>query len=505
MPNHAPSLQVLALFAALLLPCCAATPAPVILNSDAHDSEECEFGSLFPEDIDTPADATEAVDSASAETATPTELDAGAAVDAGADSSATADTATDTPGDAQSAGDSGQSPDAWSPAPIPLLDPEPAPACSKAATNNDYFQFLDNLCGEKVLPSDSDRDLKCPVEDSSAAVLTKGGQLVTYAPSSEAVVWADLGLSDQLPAGLQVAVIAIRRVGGVPHYRYLSNGTAEQAVQPWSTSKILAAANAAATLRIQSNYAVGLTAATGSLMLGDLVTSLVNYDDSPYSSNSLGAYFHNIGGRAKANALIHADWLQRPATESFGGNYGSAAPAALGYQFAEPDGNSAQIKADQSSGPANNLSMYTLAEAVKRMVLHREEPTQRLPGIQWKDLRVLLYGAEGSKKYGAWGGMSADTAIYLQAGHDIAYLQARSQGRWRIFSKLGLGTKGQFVHVGYACLPVLDPQGKAVPGWGREFVIAAHLPTGGSSWKARDRLLAKAYRTLVTRLVDGSL
>jgi hypothetical protein len=51
----------------------------------------------------------------------------------------------------------------------------------------------------------------------------------------------------------------------------------------------------------------------------------------------------------------------------------------------------------------------------------------------------------------------------------------------------------------------LDPQGKAVPGWGREFVIAAHLPTGGASWKARDRLLAKAYRTLVTRLVDGSL
>lgn len=488
MQRSAQARQLLALLsaAALVLTQCA-SPAPAPSSSPGAGADAADVQPVL--DAATAGDATPesaaAADSATADDAGSTVLD-------------TAQVAPDT-------ADSVAPSDTWQPEPIPTVDPEPPPACAKTQTSNDYFQFLDNLCAEKALPTDQDRDLACPIADPSATVLTKEGKLVTYQPSSAAVSWEDLGLTAQLPSGLQVAVIAIRRVGGVPLYRYLSNGTAEQAVQPWSTTKILAAANAAATLRIQSNYTVGLTAAVGSVLLGDLVTSLVNYDDSPYASNALGAYFHNIGGRAKANALIHADWLQRPASETFGGNYGAAAPAALGYLFSESGGVAAQVTPDQGAGPANNLSMYTLAEAVKRLVLHREEPTQRLPGIQWKDLRVLLYGAEGSKKYGPWGGMSADTAIYLQAGHDIAYLQARSQGRWRIFSKLGLGTKGQFVHVGYACLPVLDPLGKPMPGWGREFVIAAHLPTGGATWKARDRLLAKAYRTVISRLVDGTL
>lgn len=36
-------------------------------------------------------------------------------------------------------------------------------------------------------------------------------------------------------------------------------------------------------------------------------------------------------------------------------------------------------------------------------------------------------------------------------------------------------------------------------------VISAHLPSGGATWKERDRLLAKAYRAIITRIVDGRL
>jgi len=330
-----------------------------------------------------------------------------------------------------------------------------------------------------------------------------GGGTATYRPSSEPVVVDDTALVGIVPADLDVTVILIRRVGGVPHYRYLSNGSHDVAYQPWSTTKFLAAANAAATLRIQSSYAVGLTASVDGMPLGDLVTSICNYDNDPYSSNSLGRYFHNIGGRARANDLIHTLWLDRPAGETFGGNYGEVEPP-LGYTFVEDGGASVTITPDTTAGPANHLSSFTTAEALKRIVLHREEASQRLPGIQWADIQTLLYGAVGSSK-GEWGGMSADTAIYLQSGHDIDYLERRSKGRWRIFSKLGLGSSGQFLDVGYACLPVLDDELQPVPGWGREVVIAAHLPTGGASWAERDRILARAYRAIMKRVVDGRL
>ncbi|MBI4702215.1 MAG: hypothetical protein HY744_13890 [Deltaproteobacteria bacterium] len=388
------------------------------------------------------------------------------------------------------------------PDPIPQISEEPAPPCPDQ-TPPGYFQFLDDTCKAKKLPSHQDRDQQCPSLDESAVIELDGGGQALYQPSSQSPALDNKSLSGLTPDGIDLTVILIRRVGGVPHYRYLSNGTHDKAIQPWSTSKFLAAANAAATLEIASNYKVGLPATVDGTPLGDLVTSVHNYDHDPYSSNALGAYFHNIGGRERANQLIHDLWLGRPVSETFGGNYGEAAPK-LGYTFVQGD-KTVTVKPDQSSGYANHISTFTLAEAVKRLVLHREEKDQRLPGIQWTDLRVLLYGAEGSAKYGAWGGMTADTAIYLQSGHDIDYLEKRSKGRWTIFSKLGLGCDGQFLNVGYACFPVLDDELQPVPGWSREFVIAAHLPTGGGSWAERDRLLATTYRALITRIVDGRL
>ncbi len=388
------------------------------------------------------------------------------------------------------------------PEPIPDLDPEPAVACANIPP--DHFQFLDDACKAKVVPSHVDRDLPCALDDASSTVSLKDGGTVTYQASSEAPSFDTASLSAFVPAELMATVILIRRVKGVPYYRYLSTGDHDTPYQPWSTTKVIAAANAAAQLRSSSKSKVGLTASVNSKPLGDLVTSVCNYDNSPYSSNSLGRYFHNIGTRKRANDLIHALWLKRPDTETFGGNYGELEPAALGYTFVD-GANELSITKDTSTGPANHLSSHTMADMMRRLVLHREEPTYRMPGLQWLDVRVLFYGAEGSMKYGEWGGMSADTAVYLQSGHDMNYLEKRSHGRWRIFSKLGLGTSGQFLNVGYACLPVLDDQDAAVPGWGREFVIAAHLPAGGASWAERDRILAKAYRAIVTRIVDGRL
>lgn len=415
----------------------------------------------------------------------------------------------DAAADARSAGDASRF-DAtppvdgsYVPDPIPAIDEEPPPLCDNPSPTGD-FQFLDDTCGDKRWPTNTDRDLACPTTDPSPVISLTGGGEVTYYPSTTPVVIDDTALVGLVPDDLYITVILIRRIDGVPHYRYLSNGHHDEPYQPWSTSKFMAVANAAASLEIASSYAVGLTASVDGIPLGDLVTSVHNYDNDPYSSNALGKYFHNIGGRQRANDLIHDLWLQRPEVETFGGNYGAEAPP-LGYTFLAPGGASVTISPDTSAGPANHLSSFTTAEALKRLVLHREEPSQRLPGIQWADVETLLYGAEGSTQYGAWGGMSRDTAIYMQSGHDIAYLEARAKGRWRIFSKLGLGSSGQFLNVAYACLPVLDDALQPVPGWGRELVISAHLPVGGSSWAERDRMLARAFRTILIRVVDGRL
>jgi hypothetical protein len=387
------------------------------------------------------------------------------------------------------------------PEPIPDVSDEPQPACPETVGSY-YFQFLDDLCGDKVLPSVHDRELACEVLDASATITLASGETVTYQAPDEVPVVHDV-LGELVPPELHVTVILVRRVGGVPHFRYLSNGTSQDAYQPWSTSKVLAIANAGATLRIESSYEVGLDAEVSGVPMGDYVTSVHNYDADPYSSNGLARWFHDVGGRAKANALMHEAWLGRPASETFGGNYGAASPP-LGFTFVAPGGASVTLTPDATAGPANHLSSFTLAEALKRLVLHRELATQRLPGLQWADVKTLLYGAEGSAKYGPWGGMTADTTVYMQA-HDMDYVEARSHGRWVTFSKLGLGSSGQFVNTGYACLPVLDPAGQPVPGWGREVVIATELASGGASWAARDRLLMTYHRRLMKRIVAGEL
>ncbi len=376
------------------------------------------------------------------------------------------------------------------------------PGCA-ASVGGDHYEFLDDVCHKKRTPSNHDRDLTCPNVASTATPTLPDGRMVRYLPATANVEVDDEALRGLVPSSFDVTVILVRRVNGVPYYRYLSNGTHADAFQSWSSTKFMAVANAASTLRARSNYKVGLTASVGGIPLGDLATVIHSYDERRYSSNGLARYFHDIGGRAQANGLIH-DWLRRPSTETFGGNYGVAAPA-LGYTFADPSGASLTISPDNSSGPSNHLSTFTLAEFLKRLVMHREDASTRLPNLQWADAQALFYGAERSVWYpNAPGGMSADTAIYPQASLPIDSIEQRSRGTWRVFSKLGFGN-GEFVHVAYACLPSLDSQGAPVPDVGKELFISVRLATGGSSDAERDALVARYYRAILSRVLDGRI
>lgn len=370
-------------------------------------------------------------------------------------------------------------------------------SCAAGNGQSGDYEFEDDVCHHKKYPSNRDRTLSCPVTASAAA---------GYAPSSAGIHVDENALKGIVPPSLRATLVLIRRVNGEPVYKYLSNGTSQTAFQPWSSTKWMAAANGGANLRRQSNGKVGLTASThGGLPLGDLITNIENYDTTHgFTSNGLARYFHDIGGRERADALIHGAWLNRPQSESFGGNYGFPTPG-LGYTFHEQNGDAVSITPDTASGIPNHLSTLTMAEFLKRLAVNNDDPATRMPWLEDADLETLFYGATQSKNYvGRMGGMSADDAIYIQSAVNIAQVEQRSHGKWRIFSKLGFGS-GEFVDNGYACFPVLDAAGRPVPDAGREFVLSVQLATGANSWPGRDALLESYYQAIVARVMDGRL
>ena len=194
--------------------------------------------------------------------------------------------------------------------------------------------------------------------------------------------------------------------------------------------------------------------------------------------------------------------------QSFGGNYGEPTPPDLGFAFSAPaddddadDHNCTCAVQPDHSGVVipNALSPLSLAELLRRLVLHRAvAPERRFPGVSWADVQDMLYGARTPALYPAaqarWGGMSADTAIFVQAAlGDLPARAARSGGQWRIFSKLGAGFSdsrggvGEVLTVAYACVPVLGAQNA-----GLEFVLAARASVKGDVLLEDAQLRVKA-------------
>ena len=360
---------------------------------------------------------------------------------------------------------------------------------SCAQVDADHLEFQDDACQKKRTPSNHDRTVSCPI----VSTVTAG-----FALSSAPVVVDGTALKGIVPEDVDVTAILIRRVAGVQYYRYLSNGTHDDAFQPWSSTKFMAAAGAGAALRKASGGKVGLTAkAANGAWLGDLVTVIASYREDRYTSNGLAHYFLNVAGRAHVMSLVH-DWLGRPTTETYGGNYGVPAPTDLGYTFTEPNGAAVSVAPDDQSGIPNHLSTHTLAEFMKRLGAWDDAPT-RLPDLTKPDVETLFYGPASSAWYpGELGGLAADTTIYVQSALDMDAVEKDSRGHWRTFGKLGFGD-GEFVLATYTCLPVLDAAGAPIPDRGAEIVIATRATSGSAAWVDRDQQLGTMYRSLLTK------
>lgn len=304
-----------------------------------------------------------------------------------------------------------------------------------------------------------------------------------------------------LPAGLSLTLINVRRdSSGRPHYRYFST-TERDARESWSTSKFMAIAAAGARAREVSGGRVGLTSTTASgEPVGDLVSWVHNYDrGGRYESNALARYFLDVGGRDWSRSLVR-EWIGA-GTSSLGANYGPFYPDGVSRTWRE-GGHGQALDHTREAGGDKRVSMLATAEFLKRLVMHREDAATRMPGFRadaqadsyWRDLEVLFYGRPGHFA----GGMQDDTAIYLESALDMQEMERRAPGEWRIFSKLGYGissarSRHELVYAAYACLPDL-----ARPAWGKEMIIAANYSRPAAT---ADRVMDRQFQGAIARVV----
>jgi hypothetical protein len=199
-----------------------------------------------------------------------------------------------------------------------------------------------------------------------------------------------------------------------------------------------------------------------------------------YASNSLSAYFHNIGWRSR---LLHTlrEWFPGQQKLELGGNYGLLPPVDLPLSFLPVDeqGSICNVANDTTPPLFNSLSPLAHVELLRRLVMHSDIPAaSKFPGLTERDHLNILYGADASRLFPGlqWGGMSTDITILLQSALDMNRVQQESHGRFRIFSKSGAGFStsrrvGEILSSAYACLPVLDPAGQPVTDLGLEFLL----------------------------------
>ncbi|CAG5094600.1 Oidioi.mRNA.OKI2018_I69.XSR.g13698.t1.cds [Oikopleura dioica] len=333
-----------------------------------------------------------------------------------------------------------------------------------------YLPMLDDANCAKTFPSDLTRG-ECPVP------------VLTSVPSGYV---ADTAL-DRIQVdtsrlshvtGADVCIVMTKRVninGKVrPYNKYFCNSSAaaNTAYETWSSSKVFAAANAGSNMRkgspTCSSGRFGLDAKVwgknGYTQLADLVTAVVAYDETAgYSSNGLSAYFHDIGGRDSMNSLVKSPWLGQ-SQNSLGGNYGESVPYDLGLTFIDEYGEACVVSRDNPSQVyPNSLTLLAQSELLRRLVQHNivDEGVQ-WPNLEARDLEQILYGADETGLFGSqqWGGMTADTAIYLQNSLNMPEVERLSGGSWRIYSKLGAGYSssrrvGEIITLAYGCFPDL--------------------------------------------------
>jgi hypothetical protein len=262
------------------------------------------------------------------------------------------------------------------------------------------LQYLDDRDCVKKFPGDFSRHWACPISVSATPPAVDG-----YVSDKDFTTDNGYQYMEKLPVdttslspfvtnGVNLCLVVTRRVGGkVPSlynkYFCADESSKTQAFETWSSSKIFAMANAAGHLRTNETncrkgpVGPGLDCSVteskhGKIPLGDLSTIICSYDHTAgYSSNALSSYFHDIGWRDDANALVN-EWLGSvggAAAQTLGGNYGEATPSDLGFTISPPrdDENRFDCPVDKDPWPtvhSNTISVLSSAEMARRIIHH---------------------------------------------------------------------------------------------------------------------------------------
>ncbi len=289
----------------------------------------------------------------------------------------------------------------------------------------------------------------------------------------------------------QFTAIDVRKLENGEHaYLYLSNGTATTILQPWSSSKFIAAASAVTTMR---KAGIGADSFIGRMHFGDLVsTSMHGFrtKTTPAGSNDVGTWFQNVAGRDNSNHLVR-QWLGRR-NESFGGGYGKVLQGEPSEFRDQKTGKRARVYNGEVGRSESKLSTLSMAELLRRLAASGTNDPSAWPGLTEGDARIILYGSPMEL-----GGLLAGIDGYVrQALGRKAKLDARTMGRWRIFGKMGAAE----LHVGdeqivnaYVCLPGVDG--------GRAFFFS--LANRGRVGKEGDVRMQRGVDALVRALVPA--
>jgi len=392
--------------------------------------------------------------------------------------------------------------------------PEP-PAAADAAVEEPSAaaRYLDNVLNPApLLPARLDElsiDCAIPVSEDTPDYRTAAE--VDYAsPGWEQRIASDWSYFPAPADDGWLTVIDFRQEPSGLAYRYLANDHShDRLYEPWSSSKIMAFTAAVARLRANG---IGADSRVGGVALADLITSINSYEPfggADGNSNAIATFLLNLAGREYATALFHDEWLKLAnKAVRFRGAYATEVFTPEDGEFVSADGTSRYTPeifaaaADdpyyltyrcEECGTDGNKAMTALSQTewLKRLASHDRVPETRHPGLERGDVETVFFGKHHSEDEGRVGGMLAGISTLLprvlaatlrntsvdEVEDPKAVLDEVSDGRWRIYQKLGWGpseTRGmsELVVLAHVCLPQADG--------GREFTLLGRAAVPGA-------------------------